>query len=151
MVGIDCLDPTTHQDGRVKVYFHTGSNTFAAVRDVVTLGGRLDDEFTLKKVDLLRSVWHLLLNEHDGGLDEHDKIDTWSKQERAPGTPFSGLLYSVDLAAGRGMPDIKTYVPVFQYAERSETVGRNTDAILRMLGHEWGRTGRFSEVTSAVL
>ncbi|KAI2466445.1 aromatic prenyltransferase [Annulohypoxylon bovei var. microspora] len=153
MVGIDCLDPTTHRDSRVKVYVHTESKTFATARDVITLGGRLSDEFTLKKVDLLRSIWHLLLNEPNGGLDDNngDGIDTWSKKERAPGTVFSGLLFTIDLAAGSGTPDIKTYVPVFQYAESTETVSRNTDAILKTLGHEWGQTGRFGEVTDAVL
>ncbi|KAI0885910.1 aromatic prenyltransferase [Annulohypoxylon maeteangense] len=149
MVGIDCLDPKIHQGSRVKVYVHTQSKTFEAVRDVVTLGGRLSDESTLKKVDLLRSVWHLLLGEPDGVPD--NEIDTWSKKERAPGTCFSGLFFSIDLAAGKRMPDIKTYVPTFQYAEDTDTAFRNTNAALKTLGHEWGQTGRFYEVTNSVL
>ncbi|KAI1205180.1 aromatic prenyltransferase [Annulohypoxylon truncatum] len=148
MVGIDCLDPTKNQGSRVKVYVVTESSTFATARDVITLGGRLNDESTLKGVKLLRSVWHLLLNEPKGIPD--DEIDTWSKQQRAPGVFFSGLLFSIDLAAGKRMPHIKIYVPVFQYSEHPETPIRNTNAALKMLGHEWGQTGKFSEVINAV-
>ncbi|KAI1402871.1 aromatic prenyltransferase [Hypoxylon fuscum] len=148
MIGIDCLDPKTNQGSRVKVYVHLKTCTFATARDVITLGGRLSGEPTLKKVNLLRSIWHLLLNESDGISD--DKIDTWSKQERSPGAAFSGVLFSIDLAAGKKMPDIKIYVPVFQYAKRTETAFRNTNAILKTVGHEWGQTGRFDEVATAV-
>ncbi|KAI0004447.1 aromatic prenyltransferase [Xylariaceae sp. FL0662B] len=126
MIGIDCLDPRTNRGSRVKVYVHFKNCTVAVARDVITLGGRLSDEPTLKKVNLLRSIRHLLLNEPDGIPD--DKIDTWSKQERAPGI----------------------YVPVFQYAERTETAFRNTNAVLKTVGHEWGQTGRFNEVAMAV-
>ncbi|KAI1415286.1 aromatic prenyltransferase [Hypoxylon sp. FL1857] len=148
MIGIDCLDPKTNQGSRVKVYVHFESCTFARARDVITLGGRLSGETIVKKVNLLRSIWHLLLNEPDGIPD--DKIDTWAKPERCPGAAFSGVLFSIDLAAGKKMPDIKIYVPVFQYAERTETAFRNSDAVLKTVGHEWGQTGRFNEVATAV-
>ncbi|OTB18202.1 hypothetical protein K445DRAFT_55288 [Daldinia sp. EC12] len=148
MIGIDCLDPKANQGSRVKVYVHRKTCTFATARDVITLGGRLSGEAILKKVAILRSIWHLLLNEPDG-IPE-DKIDTWSKQERAPGATFSGVLFSVDLAAGKKQPDIKIYVPVFQYAEHTETSFRNTNAVLKAVDHEWGQTGRFNEVATAV-
>ncbi|KAI1452820.1 aromatic prenyltransferase [Annulohypoxylon moriforme] len=148
MFGIDCLDPKVHQGSRVKVYLKAESNTFAMARDVMTLGGRLSDETTVKKVDLLRSIWHLLYNEPNGIPD--DEIDTWSKPMRTASSAFRGFLFSVDLAAGRKKPDIKTYVPVFQYAENNETVLRNTNAALKMLNHEWGQSGRYYEVNNAV-
>ncbi|KAI1140793.1 aromatic prenyltransferase [Hypoxylon sp. FL0543] len=149
MIGIDCLDPKTNQGSRVKVYVHLKTCTFATARDVITLGGRLSGETIVKKLNNLRSIWHLLLNEPDGIPD--DKLDTWSKQERAPGAAFSGVLFSVDLAAGKKMPDIKIYVPVFQYAEHTETSYKNSNAVLKAVGHEWGQTGRFDEVATAVL
>ncbi|KAF3068359.1 7-dimethylallyltryptophan synthase [Daldinia childiae] len=149
MIGIDCLDPKTNQDSRLKIYAKFEACTFAVARDVITLGGRLSGEPTLKKVNLLRSIWHLLLNEPDGISD--DKIDTLSKQDRSPGTSFSGLLFSIDLVPGMKMPDVKVYVPVFQYAERTDTTFLNTNAALKAVGHEWGQTGRFNEAATAVL
>ncbi|KAI0113346.1 aromatic prenyltransferase [Daldinia grandis] len=148
MIGIDCLDPKANQGSRVKVYVHRKTCTFAIARDVITLGGRLSGEPILKKLNLLRSIWHLLLNEPDGIPD--DEIDTWSKQERSPGAAFSGVLFSIDLAAGKKMPDIKIYVPVFQYAEHTETAYRNTNAVLKIVDHEWGQEGRFNEVATSV-
>lgn len=149
MIGIDCLDPKINEGSRVKVYVHCKACTFATARDVITLGGRLTGEPTPMKLNLLRSIWHLLLSE-PGGIPD-DKIDTWSKQERSPGAVFSGVLFSIDLAAGKKMPDIKIYVPVFQYAEHTETSFRNTNAVLKTVGHEWGQTGRFNEVATAIL
>ncbi|OTA98390.1 hypothetical protein M426DRAFT_17453 [Hypoxylon sp. CI-4A] len=149
MVGIDCLNPKANQGSRVEVYIHSKTCTFAAARDIITLGGRLNGEFVLKKVVILQSIWHLLLNEPDSIPD--NEIDYWTRKERAPGAVFSGVLFSVDLAAGEKIPDIKTYLPVFQYAKRIKTVFRNTNAVLNAVGHDWGRTGRFHEVAMDVL
>jgi DMATS type aromatic prenyltransferase len=66
LVGIDCVDPKTRKDARVKCYIHTSGNSFAVVRDVLTLGGRLTDETSLKRVEILKTIWPMLINEPEG-------------------------------------------------------------------------------------
>ncbi|PGH18128.1 hypothetical protein AJ79_00756 [Helicocarpus griseus UAMH5409] len=147
LVGIDCVDPTKHKDARVKCYLHTSSNTFAVVRDVLTLGGRLNDETTLKRVEALRSIWPLLLNEPEG---ENIADDNWSKPQRFSKTGYSGMQYTMEITPGKPIPDSKVYIPLFQYAETPEIAEKNFESILTKLGHEWGSSGKYRDAMKEV-
>ncbi|KAI9037497.1 aromatic prenyltransferase [Aspergillus affinis] len=141
LLGFDCLDPVTHPEARVKCYLHTLSNAFAVVRDVMTLGGRLDDETARARVETLKSIWSILRNEPDDApMDE-----SWCKPDRVDSTGYSGLLFTVEITPGEILPDTKVYIPVFQYAETNKAVELNVELMLQKLGNDWGLTGRYRE------
>ncbi|PLB46277.1 aromatic prenyltransferase [Aspergillus steynii IBT 23096] len=146
LLGIDCLDPTLYPETRVKCYLHTRSNSFSVARDVMTLGGRLDDETSRARIELLRSIWSILRNEPDDvPMDEE-----WSKPDRIGSTGYSGLQFTIEIAPGHTFPDTKIYVPVFQYAETTQEVERNVELMLQKLGNEWGLTGRYRKTMQTI-
>lgn len=152
LVGIDCLDPRTHKNARVKCYLHTSSNSFAVVRDVLTLGGRLSDDTSLKRVETLKSVWPLLINELEGPQSDAATMDeSWSKPERLNRTGYSGIQYTIEITPGQAIPDTKIYVPLFQYTDSSEVAERNFESALKKLGNEWGLSGKYRSVMQEIL
>jgi len=152
-VGIDCVDPTVNNGARIKVYIHTSSNSFAVASDVMTLGGRLTDETSLKRVEILRTLWPLLRNEQPGqGPDpEGDKAayDAWEKPERITGTPLSGLQYNVELNPSKPGLEMKCYVPLFQHNATARESEINMERILAKLQHQWGSNGKYSAAVKA--
>lgn len=109
----------------------------------MTLGGRLRDEQTLESLEILRSIYPLLRDEAGGAEAQRD--DAWSKPDRIPGTAFSGLTISVELSPGRKIPEMKLYVPIFQYASSTGAGLGNYQKVLEKLGLDWGRDGKFEE------
>jgi hypothetical protein len=155
-VGIDCVDPTVHKNARVKVYLHTSSNAFEVVRDVMTLGGRLTDETSLKRVEMLRDLWPLLRNEKPGeGPDpiaEPEAYDAWHKTDRLTGTPLSGLQYNVEICPNKPGLETKCYVPLFQHTRSAQESEAAMERVLDRLGHEWGsQTAKYRNCVAAAL
>lgn len=150
-VGIDCVDPTVNTNARIKVYMHTASNSFAVASDVMTLGGRLTDETSLKRVEILRTLWPLLRNEKPGqGPDPSDPAwDAWEKPERITGTPLSGLQYNVELNPSKPGLEMKSYVPLFQHNATAKESEESMERVLEKLGHEWGVCGKYSMAVKA--
>ncbi|GAB0138305.1 aromatic prenyl transferase [Epichloe bromicola] len=66
LIAIDCVDDSHLSNARVKLYVHTRSSSFNTVKNYVTLGGAICDEETQKGLGILRSIWHLLLQEPEG-------------------------------------------------------------------------------------
>lgn len=122
-------------------------NSWAAVRDVMTLGGRLDDAASLKRVELLKSVWHLFRNEPEGA---HNDDENWSKPYRLQGTHLSGLQFSLEIKPGNDPPETKIYIPVFQFAESTKAAEKNVQSVLDKLGHNWGQ-GKYSSCMEQTL
>ncbi|OJD14342.1 hypothetical protein AJ78_05307 [Emergomyces pasteurianus Ep9510] len=147
LVGIDCVDPTKQKNARVKFYLHSQKNSFGVIRDVMTLGGRLNDETSLKRVDILKSVWPLLMNENE---DTNRIDDDWSKTERVQEKLYTGIRYTVEMTPGTKIPETKIYVPVFQYTETTTTTERNFENLLKKLNIEWGHNGKYRQVMDAV-
>lgn len=139
---MDCVDP---KDARIKIYMNIRSNSWNNVVDVMTLGGRLNDEHTLKGIEILKGLYHLLRDEPEG----HD--DDWSKTEHITGIPFSGLQFSVELTASKAIPEVKLYVPMFQYAETTTKALENFETVLKKLDHEWGHTERYTSTMKQIL
>ncbi|PGH07004.1 hypothetical protein GX51_02043 [Blastomyces parvus] len=147
LAGIDCIDPTKHKNARVKCYLHSKANSFSVVRDVMTLGGRLNDEMSIKRVDILRSIWPLLLNEPE---NTKQIDDDWMKSERVKEKLYTGIRYTVEMTPGKKIPETKIYVPVFQYAESTDIAEKNFENLLKKLNIEWGHNGKYGEVMEAV-
>ncbi|GES66476.1 hypothetical protein ATEIFO6365_0015002100 [Aspergillus terreus] len=139
LIGMDCGDP---HDSRLKIYLVPNKNSWAAVHDVSTLGGRLDDEPTRKQVALLRKIWPYLINEPD---NTRIADENWCKPERMPRVGFSGLMCSLEIKPGRPAPEVKIYVPLFQYAESWDIAENNMETVLKLLDLDWGHSGKYRQ------
>ncbi|KAK0614955.1 aromatic prenyltransferase [Bombardia bombarda] len=146
LAGVDCVDPTVNKDARIKCYMHTVDTTFGVAKDMMTLGGRLNDEISLQRVETLRQMWPLLLNEPDGSSIS----DTWSKPERFSGTGYAGRVYTAEIRPGNQLPMTKVYVPVFQYADSSDVTEKNYEGVLKIIDNSWGHTQKYSEFMQSV-
>jgi DMATS type aromatic prenyltransferase len=82
VIGIDCVSP--EEGARVKIYIEPQSNTWEAVQEHVTLGGKRKDKTTLDGLSILHDMWNLLINE----LEDREIDDKFSKEilEKKPGT-----------------------------------------------------------------
>lgn len=147
-MSLDCPRETCDaQKARIKFYVSTTSNSFATVRDHVTLGGRRQDATTLEGLDVLRSIWHLLLDE-----PQPISAEAWEKVDVGTGQLPShrALLISFEMTRGAEWPDVKVYVPVWRYTRSDDAVVANIEAIFRSCkcgsGLENGYGTAFSDV-----
>ncbi|KFH44067.1 Ent-kaurene oxidase-like protein [Hapsidospora chrysogenum ATCC 11550] len=141
LVAVDCVNETSLPDARVKFYVHARSNSFNTVRDYVTLGGRLQDESTLKGLAILRDIWHLLLQEPEGAVD-----DDFEKPLNDSSIFCQRLYFSFEMRPGRKVPEVKTYLPTWNYVRSDEETVKNYEEVFRRCGHAWGEEGRYREV-----
>ncbi|POR31661.1 Dimethylallyl tryptophan synthase [Tolypocladium paradoxum] len=140
LVGVDCVDEASLSDARVKIYVYTWNNSFNTVRDYVTLGGLLQDKTTLKGLAILRDIWHLLLQEPEG-LD-----DDYNKPVNDNSIFYQKLYFSFEMRPGREFPEVKTYLPTWNYVRSDEATVQNYEEIFRKCGYELGDKGRYRKL-----
>lgn len=140
MIGIDCVTPET--GARVKLYTRTESNTMDNVRDHVTLGGRRSDETTLKGLEVLSEIWHLLLDEPQGLADPsiskpvNDPTNAW----------HTSIIYSWEVQPGKELPEVKVYVPLWQYSRSNKSIASNLEKVFKKQGWSWGTDGTYKRL-----
>lgn len=123
-IGIDCANPST---ARVKLYMATDTARFDYIRTAMTLSGRLNDEFTARGMEILRGIWHLLLDEPEG-ISEN-----WNKPRNKLPNALPGVFVSYEIRAGVELPDVKVHVPMWLYHRSDEAVAKNLDRIFAKL------------------
>jgi len=138
VIGIDCV--SRDAGARVKIYTTLPSNSFAAVREHVTFGGKKTDATTLKGLDVLREIWHLLINEPEGKRD-----DAFEKELRIPANVggHPGLTCSWELKPGQDIPEVKVYVPLWQYCSSDRDIIGNLEKVFEKRGWSWGGGGEY--------
>ncbi|KAF5125089.1 Indole diterpene prenyltransferase ltmF [Metarhizium anisopliae] len=141
LVGIDCVDDAHLSDARVKLYIHTRSNSFKTVRKYVTLGGKINDEETNQYLEKLQPIWHLLLQEPEGPVDED-----FEKPINDSSMLCQKLYFSFELQPGRDFPNVKTYLPTWNYVRTDEETIANYQEIFQICGHPWGEEGRYKKI-----
>ncbi|OJJ07406.1 hypothetical protein ASPVEDRAFT_202196 [Aspergillus versicolor CBS 583.65] len=108
--------PTGSQSSRLKFYFRSPHTTFASVREIMTLGGRITG------LDTQLQSLHKLL-EDVTGLPSDFPDDADAPVHHGFGTGSSPLgraayyLYYFDIAPGAELPDIKFYTPLTHYGQ----------------------------------
>ncbi|CAK4002025.1 aromatic prenyltransferase [Lecanosticta acicola] len=135
--GLDCIDPSR---ARVKMYGRTHTTAFSNVRNIMTLGGRAVTEETTEFLARLRSIWHLLLNDPKFKDDED-----YDRPPLDPNTQRTGLLVSFEVSALVPTPDIKIYVPFWQYHETDVQAIHNLEQVFSLLGWDWG-SGKYGDL-----
>ncbi|RYO93974.1 hypothetical protein DL764_007903 [Monosporascus ibericus] len=87
----------------VKLHTRTESKAWDNIRHQVTLGGRRNDETTLKGLEILGEIWNLLLDEPETTLDS-----SVSKPVNDPTTVWrASIIHSWKVYPGKDLPDVK--------------------------------------------
>jgi DMATS type aromatic prenyltransferase len=141
MIALDAIDPAA--GARVKVYGRTESNAFEVVRHVCTLGGKIGDADTVEGLRILESVWHLLHNE------PRPMDGSYSKPGKVKDTRHKGVCYGFELKPGAEFPEVKVYVPMWQYAESDTVIARNLAEIYQQRG--WKIGSRYADALHEAL
>nr|QIA15787.1 aromatic prenyl transferase [Epichloe bromicola] len=141
LIAIDCVDDSHLSNARVKLYVHTRSSSFNTVKNYVTLGGAICDEETQKGLGILRSIWHLLLQEPEGISD-----DGFDKPVNDSSMLCQKLYFGFELRPGRDFPQVKTYVPTWNYLRSDGETIRNYEAIFQACDHPWGEDGTYGKM-----
>ncbi|KAL2798936.1 aromatic prenyltransferase [Aspergillus keveii] len=115
MLAIDMEDPST---SRLKIYFRNRASSFASVRQMMTLGGRIANPAMERGLHNLRRLWNAMLGQ-DGIPDDQPLVPA---AEGSTNHRTAGLLYNVELPAGTTEPKVKIYIPVRHYASSDECV-----------------------------
>jgi len=110
----------------------------------VTLGGRLEDETTLKGLEILREFWHLLLQEPEGIPD-----DDYNKPLNYPAV--QSLYFSFEMRPGDAYPEVKTYLPTWNYQRNDQETVNNYEEVFRRCGQAWGHEGRYKKAFESAL
>jgi DMATS type aromatic prenyltransferase len=131
MIGVDCVEPAK---ARLKIYVMAPSNAFNMMHDAMTLGGKMADPETLRGVSILRDIYLLLLNE-TGPLDP-----ATSREPRNPYTAHKNSIISFEMKPGRVIPEVKIYLPLWQFAETEGEITENMSEVFRRFG--WFETAK---------
>lgn len=142
VIGIDCVSPEA--GARIKIYIDPQSNTWEAVQQHVTLGGKLTDHTTLDGLAILRDMWNLMINEpEDKEIDDHFAKEVF---ETKPSS--SGACFSWELKPGQATPDVKIYVPLSQYFKNDKAIVEAMEKVFRKRGWAWGVEGAYKKTIS---
>ncbi|KAI6622352.1 hypothetical protein MCOR07_004437 [Pyricularia oryzae] len=118
-----------------QIYAHLSErNSWQVVRDIVTFGGKATDPERLQSLDVLHSIWDLLRNEHDGGRDDFDK------PLRHPSSFLGSVMFSFEIIPGRHVPEVKVYLPMWQYAPSDGHIAKNLVTVFNKLG--WNQAAK---------
>ena len=136
ILGLDCIAP---DKSRLKIYLRSRSTSFAAVRSVMTLGGKVPDE---KGIAELRKLWGLVLNLPEDFSDEEELGGT--------GHRTGGILYYVEMKPGHALPVLKLYIPVRHYGQNDAAVANGVVTYLRGRDQSQSQLQRTNDYISAL-
>ncbi|KAI0427500.1 dimethylallyl tryptophan synthase GliD1 [Xylaria sp. FL1042] len=125
MLAVDNISP---ESSRLKFYFQTLSTSFASVREVMTLGGRITvQESQLQDLrELLAATLNLPADyPDDAEVPSSPSYDPLAKENFAEfPSILSAYLYYFDIAPGADLPAIKLYIPVRRYGKNDLSIAR---------------------------
>ena len=124
------VDNVTPAKSRLKWYFHTPHTSFASVRDIMTLGGRITTPHLAAGLaelhELIKAVTGLPRDfPEDAEVPAGPQWDS-SRMEKFGelSKVLSGYLYYFDIAPANALPEIKIFVPVRYYARDDLSLAR---------------------------
>ncbi|PQE22669.1 aromatic prenyltransferase protein [Rutstroemia sp. NJR-2017a BVV2] len=127
MIGIDCAQPSK---ARIKVYAHMRTmNSWNTVHHVCTFGGQAQDETRLQGLKIFHSIYHLLLDEQEPQDD-----NGFNKPMRLSSSFLGSIMFSFEMLTGCQFPEVKTYVPLWQYGASDGQIAQNLSSVFRKLG-----------------
>lgn len=128
MIAIDCIDP---QKARIKVYGRTKTNSKATIRDVCTLGGTQTDDLTMRGIEHLHGIWHLIMDEPSGLAEDQ------SKPPRCPNDHHLGICFVFEMRPDQDRIEVKCHLPWAQTNSKDiRTIANFTEALERLGYHD---------------
>ncbi|KAL4949640.1 aromatic prenyltransferase [Aspergillus filifer] len=107
------IDMDSQPASRLKIYFRSRATSFASVRQMMTLGLRINRPEIDRGLDNLRRLWDALLVQK--GVPDRQPLP--DNDHRT-----AGLLYNIELPPNSTLPLIKIYIPVRHYASCDEQI-----------------------------
>lgn len=123
MVAVDCVEPSKN---RAKVYVRTHSSSFNDIADLLTLGGKISDEYVAHTLSAMRHLWHLLFP----GVGYNTPLTS----KRGPEYYPTGFLIYYEMALGRAIPIPKIYIPVRHYCDSDSKIARALSQYFKDVG-----------------
>ncbi|KAK1994701.1 aromatic prenyltransferase [Colletotrichum falcatum] len=121
-LAIDCLAP--RKEPRFKVYVSTYFKSLAAVREVFTLGGLLPRS----SADFLPQVWSQLMDMEDVPQTEMENLE---RPLNDLNSHYKGVGFAFSVVPGQAVPQIKMYVPMWQFARDESRIVESYRRILQ--------------------
>ena len=108
------FDCSKSKGSRLKIYLHTRQTAFTKVKDIFTLGQRIDTVETTAAIDELRALWYGVFNIPQDFPECDDIPDIFA--------PTAGVMFNFELKPGEPIPEAKIYLPVALYNGNDETI-----------------------------
>ncbi|KAL8806332.1 MAG: hypothetical protein Q9200_005077 [Gallowayella weberi] len=132
ILGIDCTSPST---ARLKIYLRSRQTSFDAVREVMTLGGRMDNAEPESAFNDLFELWQALFFSDKTTLPVAKSTELRHCDHRT-----AGILYYFNFSGDKAQPVAKVYLPVRHYARNDYQVAKALCGFMkRRMGQRWGR------------
>lgn len=123
------IDNVAPAKSRLKWYFNNPHTSFASVREIMTLGGRIATPHLAAQLAELQDLIKTVMGLPDDFPDDAEiSIAThWdsSRADKFPPGTLSGYLYYFDIAPGYTLPEVKVYLPVRSYAHNDLNLGHS--------------------------
>ncbi|KAL5341458.1 aromatic prenyltransferase [Aspergillus crustosus] len=124
------VDNVTPAKSRLKLYFQTPHTSFASVREVLTLGGRIP--ILEPQLNDLRTLL-VAVSGLPPTFPDEEEVPCPEQYDPSAVDDFkelpillSGYLYYFDIAPGHDVPDIKLYMPVRRYGPDDRKLAEGT-------------------------
>ena len=111
ILAIDCAVPS---QSRIKIYLRSHSTDFDSVRDILTLGGILNNDTMEQGLTELKELWNITLGRQDPTVFQA----TLPHIEHRT----AGILYNFELRPNNAPPVPKIYLPVRHYAQNDSSI-----------------------------
>lgn len=122
---VDCVAPVK---SRLKIYMRTQATSFSSVREIMTLGARLQDPGIDRGLHELQSLMDLILTDASQMLPSENLP---IKNHRT-----AGFLYYFDIKHGAVEPGVKIYIPVRHYGKSDLAIVKGLESYLKGRGQE---------------
>ncbi|WQF87968.1 Putative aromatic prenyltransferase [Colletotrichum destructivum] len=124
-LAIDCLAPS--KEPRFKVYVSSHFKSLAGVREAFTLGGLLPRS----SADFLSQVWPQLMDMEDVSPAAMEDME---KPLSNPDSHYKGVGFAFSVVPGQAVPQIKMYVPMWQFAHDEAKIVECYQRVLQTQG-----------------
>ena len=138
LFAIDCVEPT---QSRLKIYVRSRETNLDSVKDVMTLGGKLDNSDTVRGLEELEKLWRLVLALPEG-FSSSDELP--QRDHRT-----AGILYYFDIKQGCPTPGVKVYIPVRHYGKNDMAVAEGVASYASSRG-QGQPAGRYLEALKCI-
>ena len=120
MIAFDCVKP---MDSRLKIYVRTPRTSLSDIREVYTLGQRLQSTSVTVGLQILEQLWTCLF----GSIGEACPLP--SNDHRT-----SGIIFNSEMIPGQDSPQPKVYIPVRRYCRNDLAVAESISSFFHLQG-----------------